>query len=269
MPRAHRLPPITVSHEQVFHAYTSPPIPEKGAPPTIIVTPADPASAQDFQIHSVTPTPSRSRFFDPPVRFSKFFWPFPHSKSARMFGREPVGLDIQPGGEKQRPIVAYNGYSPIPTGAHGAIRLPEDDDQFDGEETFERKERRRSATKKMRLFLFLMLPMFLVSLHLVSAWMGFGLGLGLGLGAGIGFRAVEREEQHSYDTVFHANLWEWGPTHGGMVDDLHDTHFTLVGPGAVVPQRALATATATDTATATVDTEDVPTPVTLIGNDVL
>jgi len=242
MPRAHRLPPITVSHEQVFHAYTDPPVPEKGAPPTIIVTPAEPASAQDFQIHFFSPTPSRSTFFQPPSRLSKFLSLLPGSgpKPEAKLGRSPIGLGISTQwSEDKRPIVVYNGcepYSPVPISEYGAIRLPEDEDEFDDGDIFitKRKER-RSAMKKMRMVLFLMLPILLVLFHLVSARMGFGFGFD--------FEALETEAHHDHDDSFHGNLWEWSSTHASAIDDpcVADT----LTEGCVIPEMGV-TATALD-----------------------
>jgi len=245
MPRAHRLPPIAVSHEQVFHAYTSPPLPEKGAPPTIIVTPAEPVSAQDFQVHFFSPTPFRSTFFHTSSRLSKFL---SRLKPAPKLGQGPIGLGIStPQLEDKRPIVAYNGYelySPVPTSEYGVIRLPEDEDEFDNEEmvVIKRKTRRWSPTKKIRMVLFLMLPMLLVLFHLVSARMGFDLGFD--------FEAVETEAHHDHGDIFGANLWEWSSTHTVAMDDLRVAD-ALTGEG-VVPEMELATMT--------LDLKNTPTP---------
>lgn len=195
-----------------------PPIPEKGAPPTIIVTPAEPVSAQDFQIHFFSPTPSRSTFLQPSSRLSKFLSRFPGSgsKPEAKLGGGPTGLgNSRRWPEDKRPIVAYNGwrpYSPVPMSEYGAIRLPEDEDEFDDDDIFviKRKER-RGATKKIRVVLFLMLPILLVLFHLVSAWMSFGFG--------IGFGAPEMEAYHDHEEILHASLWEWGPGHTFGMDD--------------------------------------------------
>lgn len=239
-----------------------PPIPKKDAPPTIIVTPAEPVSAQDFQIHFFSPTPSRSTFFQPSSRLSKFLLRFsgsgPDPDPETKWGRGPIGLGIStprwPG--DKRPIIVYDGcepYSPIPAGGHGAIRLPEDEDEFDNEENFsvKRKERRWSATKKMRMILFSMLPVLLVLLHLVSAWMGFGLG--------IGFGAQETEAHHEHDVIFHSNLWEWSPTYTLVTDDLHVAD--ALTEGGFIPEL--------EVAAKTLDVESTPTPVTPIENDTL
>jgi len=257
MPRAHRLPPITVSHEQVFHAYTSPPIPEKGAPPTIIVTPAEPVSAQDFQIHFCSSTPSSSTSFQPYSRLSKFLLRFSGAgpEPETNWSHGPIGLGISTRWpDDKRPIIAYNGYepySPIPPGELGVIRLPEDEDEFDNEGIFaiRRKERRWSSTKRMRVTLFLMLPMLLVSFHLFSAWMGFGSGFG----------ALETEAHHEHDDVLHSNLWEWGPTDTALAGDLHVPDTRTAGDP--IPDL--------EVATTTVDVESAPTPVTSVENDIL
>jgi len=255
MPRAHRLPPITVSHEQVFHAYTSPPIPEKGAPPTIIVTPAEPVSAQDFQIHFFSPTPSHSTFLQPSSRLSKFLSRFPGSgsKPEPKLGGGPTGLgNSTRWPEDKRPIVAYNGwklYSPVPMSEYGAIRLPEDEDEFDDDDdifVIKRKER-RGATRKMRVVLFLMLPILLVLFHLVSAWMGFGFG--------IGFGALETEAYHDHEEAFHANLWEWSL---GM--DVPRVTDPLTGGGVIPNMEATPTA---------LDVESAPTLVSPVEDDSL
>jgi len=248
MPRAPRLPPITVSHEQVFHAYTSPPVPEKGGPPTIIVTPAEPVSAQDFQIHFFSPFPSHSTFAQSSSRLSKFLLRFSGSSPEPEMKWGIIST------RDKRPIIVYNGYerySPIPSGEYGAIRLPEDEDEFDNEDIFaiKTKERRWSATKKMRVILFSTLPVLLVVFHLVGAWMGFGPGFG----------ALETEAHHKHDDVFHSTLWEWSSTRAVVTDDQHVAN--LLTAGGVIPEL--------EVATATLDVESTPTPVTLIENDAL
>jgi hypothetical protein len=238
--------------------FLGPPLPEKGAPPTIIVTPAEPVSAQDFQIHFFSPTPSHSTFFRPSSRLSKFLSRLPGSgpKPEAKSGRAPVGLGISTRWpDVKRPIIAYNGYepySPFPTSEYGAIRLPEDEDEFDNEDIFvvKRKER-RGATRKMRTILFLMLPMLLVLFHLVSAWMGFGVG--------IEFGAIEREAHHEDDDVFHNNLWEWGSTHVLAMD--HPQVPDTLTAGGVVPE--------VEVVTTTLDIENTPTPVVPIEDDTL
>jgi len=165
-------------------------------------------------------------------------------------GRGPIGLGISP--DDKRPIIAYNGselYSPIPTSELGVIRLPEDEDEFDHEEIFaiERKERRRSATKKIRMILFLMLPVLLVMFHLMSAWMGFGFG------------ELETEAHHDRDDVFHANLWEWSSTHAVTMEELQVPD--ALTAGGVVPE--------TEVATETLDIEIAFAAVAPIENDTL
>jgi len=254
MLRAPRLPPITVSHEQVFHAYTSPPVPKKGAPPTIIVTPAEPVSAQDFQIHFFSPIPSHSTFTQPSSRLSKFLLRFSSSgpEPEMKWGGGPIGPGILT--RDKRPIIVYNGYeqySPIPTGEYGAIRLPGDEDEFDNEDIFaiKRKERRWSATKKMRVILFSMLPVLLVLFHLVGAWMGFGPGFG----------ALGTEAHHKHDDVFHSTLREWSSIRAVVTDDQHVAD-TLTAGGFI---------TELEVSTTTLDVGSTPTPVTPIENDAL
>lgn len=65
-PGPRRLPPVQVSYLEKFHAYTSPPMPEKNGLPTIIVTPADASSVQDFEIHFISPKASQTTFRIPP-----------------------------------------------------------------------------------------------------------------------------------------------------------------------------------------------------------
>jgi len=253
MPRAHRLLPLTVTHEQVFHAYTSPPIPEKGAPPTIIVTPAEPVSAQDFQVHFYSPTPSRSMFFQTSSRLSRLLSRLPGSgsgpKPEAESGRAPMGLGISTRWQEDRhSIVAYNGselYSPVPTSEYGAIRLQ--DEELDDQEivVIKRKEKKWSATKKMRVTLFLMLPMLLVLFHLFTAWTGFG--------------TLETEAYHEYDDVLHDNLWEWSPTDAVAIDEPHATD--VLTAGGIVPD--------IEHATMTLGAEGAPTPIALIENDAL
>ena len=236
-----------------------PPIPEKGAPPTIIVTPAEPASTQDFQIHFVSPTSSCSTFFQSSSRLSRFLLRFPGSgpEPETKWSRGPTGLGITTRWrDDKRSIIAYNGYepcSPIPPVEHGAIRLPEDEDEFDDEEHFaiKIKERRGSSTKKMRVILFLMLPVLLVLLHLVGAWMGFGLRLG--------FSALETEAHRNHDDLFHLDLWEWRSTRAVVMDDPY-VPGTLTAEGSISELEA---------ATTTLDVESAPTPVTIIVNDTL
>ena len=235
-----------------------PPIPEKGAPPTIIVTPAEPVSAQDFQIHFFSPTPSRSTFSQPSSRLSRFLSRLPGSGPTpeAKLGRDPIGLGISTRWpEDKRLIAAYNGsepYSPVPVSEYGAIRLPEDEDEFDNDDIFIVKgKERKGATRKMRMVLFLMLPILLVLFHLVSAWMGFGLG--------IGFGAHETEALHDHDEVFRANLWEWGSTHAFAVDDQRVLD-ALTGGGVIPEMEATTTA---------LDVESAPTPVASIQDDTL
>lgn len=232
-----------------------PPIPEKGAPPTIIVTPAEPVSAQDFQIHFFSPTPSRSTSSQPSSRLSKFLSRFPGSgsKPEAKLGGGPTRLgNSTRWPEDKRTIVAYNGwkaYSPVPMSEYGAIRLPEDEDEFDDDDIFviKRKER-RGATKKLRVVLFLMLPILLVLFHLASAWMGFG-----------GFGAPETEAYHDHEEVFHANLWEWSPVHTFGMDDPHVAD-PLTGGGVITDMEATTTA---------LDVESAPTLVSLVEDDTL
>ena len=236
-----------------------PPIPEPGAPPTIIVTPADSASAQDFQIHFVAPTPSRSTFSQPPSLLSRFLSRFPgsSSKPEAKLGRGPIGLDISTRWpEDKRQIVAYSGhkpYSPVPMSeyGYGAIRLPEDEDEFEEEDAFVIKKERRGATTKMRMALFLMLPFLLVLFHLVSAWMGFGFG--------IGFGSPETEAYHDHEEVTHANLLEWDSTHAFGVDNQRVTD-TLTGGNLIHEMEVTTTA---------LDVESAPTLVSPIEDDTL
>ena len=234
-----------------------PPIPETGAPPTIIVTPAEPVSAQDFQIHFCSPTPSCSTSFQPYSRLSKFLLRFPGSgrEPETNRSRGPIGLGLSTRWpDDKRPIIVYNGYepySPISPGELGVIRLPEDEDEFDNEGIFaiRRKERRWSSTKKMRVILFLMLPMLLVSFHLFGAWMGLGFGFG----------ALQTEIYQERDDVFHSNLWEWSPTDTAVTGDLHVPD-TLAAEGPIPDL---------EVAAMTMDVESAPTPVTFVENDTL
>ena len=235
-----------------------PPIPEKGAPPTIIVTPAEPVSAQDFQIHFFSPTPSHSTFFQPSSRLSKFLSRFPGSgpKPEAKLGRRPIGLGISTRWpEDKRPIIAYNGYepySPVLMSEYGAIQLPEDEDEVDDDDIFViRKKERRGATKKIRMVLFLMLPVLLVLFHLISAWMGFGFG--------IGFGALETEVHHDHDDILNTNLWEWGSTHAFAMDEQRVPD-TLTGGGFIPEMEVTTTA---------LDVESAPTLVAPIEDDTL
>ena len=235
-----------------------PPIPENGAPPTIIVTPAEPVSAQDFQIHFYSHTPSRSTSFQPSSHLSKFLLRLPGSgpKPETKLGPSPIGLGISTQWpEDKRLIVVYNGcepYSPVPISEYGAIRLLEDEDGFDNDDIFviKRKER-RGATKKTRMVVFLMLPILLVLFHLVSAYMGFGFG--------IGFGALETEARPDLDDVFHANLWEWGSTHAVVMDDPHIAD-TRTGEG-LIPEM--------DVTTTVLGAQSAPTPVVPIEDGTL
>ena len=132
---------------------------------------------------------------------------------------------------------------------YGAIRLPEDEDEFDDDDIFviKRKER-RGATKKLRVVLFLMLPILLVLFHLVSAWMGFG-----------GFGAPEMEAYHDHEEVFHANLWEWSPVHTFGMDDPRVAD-PLTGGGVITDMEATTTA---------LDVESAPTLVSPVEDDTL
>ncbi|KAG8767690.1 hypothetical protein FRB91_011896 [Serendipita sp. 411] len=62
MPRSRRLPPRTISFLETHHAYISPPLPENGGLPTIIVTPAESACSSDFEIHFYSPKPTQTTF---------------------------------------------------------------------------------------------------------------------------------------------------------------------------------------------------------------
>ena len=135
---------------------------------------------------------------------------------------------------------------------YGAIRLPEDDEEFDDDDTFvmKRKER-KGATKKMRMVLFLMLPLLLVMFHLASASMGFGFG--------IGFGSPETEAYHDHEETFQANSREWSSAHAFGVDNQRATD-TLTG-GGVIPEMKVTTTA--------LDVESAPTLVYPVEDDTL
>lgn len=62
MRRTRKLPPAPVSYLETHHAYTCPPLPEKGGLPTIIVTPADASTMSEFEIHFYSPKPVQQTF---------------------------------------------------------------------------------------------------------------------------------------------------------------------------------------------------------------
>ncbi len=135
---------------------------------------------------------------------------------------------------------------------YGAIRLPEDEDEFDDDDVFViKKKQRRGATKKMRIVLFLMLPLLLVLFHLISAWMGFGFG--------ISFGSSETEAYHDHEEVYHANSWEWSSPHAFGVDNQRVTD-TLTG-GGVIPEM--------EVTTTALDVESAPTLISPIEDDTL
>jgi hypothetical protein len=170
--------------------------------------------------------------------------------------RGPIGLGISTRWpDDKRSIVAYNGfepYSPVSMSGYGAIRLPEDEDEYDNDDIFviKRKER-RGATKKLRMILFLMVPILLVLFHLVSAWMGVGFG--------IGFEALETEAHHDHDDASNANLWEWGSTRAFAMDNQRVLD-TLTG-GGVIPEM--------EVPTTALEVESAPTLVAPIEDDTL
>jgi len=173
MTRTRRLPPTPISHIETHHAYTSPPLSEKGGLPTIIVTPSNPVSPQDFQIHFFSTEMSekrRSEGFGLGLR--------------RWFSyRRPISF-MTSDAEKE-PYAQY-AYSPIPTEDDARSNIVRDDamvtedSQVVGytsplwQETEHSPKRFSFATRgrRLRILLFLTIPLILLIIHLIGYRLG-------------------------------------------------------------------------------------------------
>jgi len=150
MRRSHRLAPIQVSHVHTHHAYTSPPISEKGLP-TIIVTPADASGIQDFQIH----------FYSPKTEF------FPEDQPDGIVSRIKSWFNLSPSIALPLSPKWKGGYEQIPT---------EDLENY-GDPTWGTTKPQSFLTRRAKAMLIVTLPLTIVALHCVSNNMGlFGAG---------------------------------------------------------------------------------------------
>jgi len=204
MRRSRKLPSVNaVSHLETHHAYISPPLPEKGGLPTIIVTPAEASTISEFEIHFYSPKPTQPTFhsqgFLPRVRsFFRRPAPMPSAQAllekAEYFDDEEDIADEAKRNNIPRIVVTSGDYH--------AIRQSEDADDeilpvIPGVPTISEEQwsnirassneigtgpialpmdghhqPSRLITRRVRTLLFLSVPVAIVAFHLITHQMG-------------------------------------------------------------------------------------------------